>query len=140
MGKQESVTLVKNAIHRSDEPRHFMRIKPVKRRVTATYANELLANSHQSLKLQEAGMDLYEPVYYFPQEDVAMAHLSQSDHTTHCPLKGDTVYYHLDVNGKKLENAAWTYAKPNEYGRELEGKIAFDTRHIQVIEHVDQEA
>lgn len=138
MGSPQNVTLVKNAIHRSDEPRHFMRIKPVKRRVTATCGNELLANSRQSVKLQEAGMDLYEPVYYFPREDVAMAHLSKSDHTTHCPLKGDTVYYHLEANGRKLENAAWTYAKPNEHGKELQGKIAFDSKFIQIIEHVDQ--
>lgn len=132
----KDVTFVKNAIHRTEEPRHFMRLKMPEKLVTASINGYNLAESIRAIKLQEAGFDLYDPVYYFPREDVNKKLLTKSDHSTHCPLKGDTEYYHIQLDDQTLQNAAFSYVKTLDVGEELKDLIAFDQEKVQVIEHV----
>lgn len=138
MADQEAVTFVKNAIHRPDEPRHFMRLKQPGKLVTVTKNGVEVARSTKAIKLQEAGFDLYDPVYYFPKEDVNTALLDTTDLTTHCPLKGDTAYYNVKVNGETLDNAAFSYVSTFDYGEALKDLIAFDPNKLQVIEHIEE--
>lgn len=134
--KPEDVTFVKNAIHRPDEPRHFMRVKQPGKLVEAKINDKVVARSNQALKMQEAGFDLYDPVYYFYGTDVEISLLQPSDLSTHCPLKGDTKYYHLTVNGQTYENAAFCYAYPNMDNTEfLKEYMAFDQSQVQVTEY-----
>ena len=133
---EKKVTLVKNAIHNPDDARHFMRIKKVGTKVTATINGKEVASSSNALKVQEAGFDLYDPVYYFPKSDVLMDALEGTDKTTHCPLKGDTEYFGIHTEGKTLENAAWNYNQPYERSEQLRDHIGFDQTQVQVVEHV----
>ena len=61
------------------------------------------------------------PVWYFPQEDVRMDLLRETQHTTHCPWKGDTRYYAVG----DVERAAWTYPEPITGMERLRGLVAF---------------
>lgn len=139
MTTPKAVTFVKNAIHRPDEPRHFMRLKRQGNLVTATINGQELASSHNTIKMQEAGFDLYDPVYYFSKGEIDQTILEASETSTHCPLKGDTQYFHLKINGKIYENAAFCYAWPLEQVPELKDYIAFDQNRIQVIEHIAED-
>ena len=47
--------------------------------------------------------------------------LRETDHTTHCPWKGDTLYYALS----DVEKAAWTYPEPLAGMERLRGLVAF---------------
>lgn len=132
----EKVTLVKKAIHNPDDPRHFMRIKEPQTKVTARLGEVELAHTSRVLKVQEAGFDLYDPVYYFPKSDVLVDALERTDKTSHCPLKGDTEYYTINVNDESLKDAAWHYHKPYERSEILRDHIAFDQAQVQVVEHV----
>lgn len=136
MNSQKAITFVKNAIHRPDEPRHFMRLKRPDNLVTATLNGQTLASSRNTIKMQEAGFDLYDPVYYFPKGDIDSSILEVANTSTHCPLKGDTEYYHVKISGQSYDNAAFCYAWPLEEVNELKDYIAFDQNRIQVIEHV----
>ena len=133
---KKKVTLVKNAIHNPDDARHFMRIKHPKGKVTASINGKEIANSNHVLKVQEAGFDLYDPVYYFPKADVISDALKRTDKTTHCPLKGDTEYFNIHAEGSQLENAAWHYNQHYDYSEKLQGHIAFDQTKVQLVEHV----
>jgi uncharacterized protein (DUF427 family) len=134
---EEPVTFVKHAIHRPDEPRHFMRIKPVNGVVVAQVKNEVIVRSEKTLKLQEAGFDLYDPVYYFPKSAFAEGMLALANHSTHCPLKGDTEYYHLTIGGETYNFAAFCYNYPNmEETQVLQDYIAFDQSQVQVFEYL----
>ena len=135
----QDITFVKNAIHRPDEPRHFMRVKQLNKLVTASSDGFQLAESIRPLKVQEAGFDLYDPVYYFPREEVNMELLTQSDHTTHCPLKGDTEYYDIQLDHQTLSNAAFSYVKTLDSSEELKDLIAFDQEQVQIVEHLEDE-
>lgn len=119
-------TLVANAIHNPSEPRHFMRIKPVARRVAVRLGDEILAETTRAVRVLEAGKDLYDPVCYLPPSDVSGT-LRRNDRTTHCPLKGDAVYFDLTdaVGGIRHSGIAWSYPEPYEFSAELAGLIAF---------------
>lgn len=132
------VTLVKNPIQRPDEPRHFMVLKPLEHRVTAKAATLVLADSASTIRVHEAGYDLYDPVVYFPRVDVRMELLQKSEKTTHCPLKGHTTYFDLILPDTVIPDAAWSYHEVFEFDPRLEQLrdcIAFDARYVAVLEH-----
>jgi uncharacterized protein (DUF427 family) len=62
--------------------------------------------------------------YYIPEEDV-MATLRPSVLTTLCVWKGIARYRHLDLDGRTLPDAAWTYPLPSPLAWPIRGMIAF---------------
>jgi uncharacterized protein (DUF427 family) len=90
----------------------------IPRRVRGIKGGETVVDSKRVHMLHESRIL---PVWYFPQEDVRMDLLRQTDHTTHCPWKGDTVYYALG----DVEQAAWTYPEPLAGMERLKGLVAF---------------
>ena len=52
------------------------------------------------------------PVPYAPIEDFDAALLVPTEHTTHCPFKGDASYWSVRVGADLRENAVWTYEDP----------------------------
>lgn len=82
----------------------------------------VLGESRDALEMSEGDMA---PVIYFPRKDVAMAFLDASDHTTHCPHKGDASYFHLVNKSATLRNAVWSYETPHEDVAAIKGHLAF---------------
>lgn len=126
----ESITLVADAIHRPDEPRHFMEFMFPDARWLARIADIVVADSTRVLKLAEVGFHIYDPVIYFPLSDTAMAHLEATEKSTHCPLKGDTHYYDFVAGDERRPEIAWRYAKPLPFAEKLRDYIAFDRRQV----------
>ena len=62
---------------------------------------------------------------YFPLDSVAQQFLRASNYTSFCPWKGTAHYYHIEVDGMKVENAAWFYPEPKPAAAEIKGRIAF---------------
>jgi uncharacterized protein (DUF427 family) len=112
-------------------PDHPISIEPTGARVTVTVAGKVVADTVNALTLQEAS---YPPVQYVPLADVDPAVLQHSDHTTHCPYKGDAAYFDLRVGDRLAENAVWTYAAPHEAVSSIEGYAAFYPKHVDAIE------
>lgn len=131
----QAITLSQASIHNPNEPRHFMRLKPARRRIRIYFGDSMLAETANAIRLMEVGKDFYDPVFYIPQEDI-QANLGQNRKTTHCPLKGDTRYFDLlGTEGSVLqENIAWCYTATLEIAAELKGLIAFDPSLITVVE------
>ncbi|MCS7071929.1 MAG: DUF427 domain-containing protein, partial [Anaerolinea sp.] len=63
--------------------------------------------------------------HYFPPEAVRKEFLTESDHHTTCPWKGEASYYNVVVDGQINPNAAWYYPQPKEAARQIAGYIAF---------------
>lgn len=135
MQDKKEVTMVKKAIHNPDDPRHFARVRETGNEVVASQENKNIARSEATLKLLEVGYDIYDPVYYFPREDVKMDMLKKTAKTTHCPLKGDTEYFDLEVDGKKTPDAAWSYTRPYNRSEMIRDYIAFESSKVQVTEY-----
>ncbi len=62
---------------------------------------------------------------YFPQDSVHSEYFEPSDHTSICSWKGTAHYYHVVVNGKRNENAAWFYPEPKAAAANIKNYVAF---------------
>ncbi len=82
--------------------------------------------------VKEVGRDLYDHVTYLPRAGVNMEALVPIDKTTHCPLKGDTEYFDVVVDGERVAEAAWSYVETIEVAAELNGRIAFDASKVTI--------
>lgn len=98
-------------------------LHPHSGRVRIYSGNTLIADTENAIELCERG---YPDRYYIPREDVAMSMLSMSSTVTHCPFKGDTVYYSLDT----IADVAWSYGQPNEEMKAIAGHLAFDGKKV----------
>lgn len=67
------------------------------------------------------------PVLYAPVEDVDQSLLQPTEHTTHCPFKGDAAYWSVLVEGRVAENAVWGYPEPHDDAGWLRGHQAVYT-------------
>lgn len=93
----------------------------------------VLGETSDALELVEGDL---RPVIYFPRADVATAFLDPSDHTTHCPHKGDATHYSIVTKSTTLKNAAWSYENPLEDVARIKGYLAFYKGDKVAIEQV----
>lgn len=82
----------------------------------------VLGESTNALELSEPG---YENVIYFPRSDIAMEFLDATDHSTHCPHKGDASYFSIVTKSQTLENVGWSYENPKDGVARIKDHIAF---------------
>lgn len=91
-------------------PDHPIAIEHSPERIIVTLGRKILADSSHALILREAD---FPPVAYLPQEDVDMAALTASAHTTYCPYKGNCSYFSIPAGGERSIDAVWTYGSPH---------------------------
>jgi uncharacterized protein (DUF427 family) len=84
---------------------HRISTRPCPGRVRVTADGVLLAESDRALELHETGSPTR---IYLPREDVDLDRLSISATTSHCPFKGDAVYF----SAPGRADAFWSYAAP----------------------------
>ena len=92
-------------------------------------AGAVLGESANVLILTEGDMD---PVLYVPRPDLAMAFFDKTDHSTHCPHKGDASYYTLQAKSGPIVNAAWSYEDPIAGMEQIAGHLAFNSDKVTV--------
>jgi uncharacterized protein (DUF427 family) len=76
--------------------------------------------------------EVVEGNHYFPPESVAKEYLRESDTSTHCPWKGDSSYYSIEVDGASAEDAAWCYPEPKEAASNIRDHIAFYPNKVEI--------
>ncbi len=76
---------------------------------------------------------LVENNHYFPPASVNKTYLERSASHTICPWKGEASYYHLTVDGKRNNDAAWYYARPKSAAEKIKDYIAF-WRGVEILE------
>jgi uncharacterized protein (DUF427 family) len=101
---------------------HTLYFEDSPRRVRVMFGGETIADSKRAKLLHETG---HLPIYYFPDEDLRMDLLEESDHTTYCPFKGDASYWSVRVGDNVSENAVWSYPDPIDSAPPLAGYLAF---------------
>ena len=112
-------------------PDHPITIGPAAGRWQVRLAGQVIADSVDALVLRES---TYPQVIYFPRADVAMAQLSRTDRSTHCPYKGDAAYYSVEAGGQVAENAVWTYEQPYPAMAQIDGRLAFYPNKVEISE------
>ena len=115
---------------------HALYFEDSPKRVRAVFNGETVADSRSVKLMHETG---HLPVYYFPEEDLRHDLLEPTDHTTHCPFKGDAAYRSVRVGEKVAENAVWHYPDPAEYFAPLADYAAFYWEKMDAWYEEDEE-
>ncbi|MEP2532768.1 DUF427 domain-containing protein [Shimia sp.] len=100
---------------------------------TVRAGGAVLGESANALELSEGQHD---PVIYFPREDIAMAFLDQTDHSTVCANKGAAAYFTIVTKSRTIPNAGWSYEAPSEDAARIKGYIAFATSELVAVERI----
>jgi uncharacterized protein (DUF427 family) len=98
------------------------RVEAVSKRIVVVFSGVTIADTVASKRVLETS---HPPVYYIPQEDIAMAYLSKTSGTSFCEWKGRAIYYDVSVEGKRAERAAWSYPNPTSAFRTIKDHLAF---------------
>lgn len=112
-------------------PDHPITLTLHPRAVRVSFGGKVIAETKRALALRES---TYPPVFYIPREDVQMALFERTANASHCPYKGQASYYTAIVEGKRSENAAWSYETPFEHMAEIKNCLAFYPGRVDKIE------
>ncbi|MBD9651542.1 DUF427 domain-containing protein [Ensifer sp. ENS09] len=100
-------------------------------RVVVTLGGRVIADTRNALTLREASCPA---VQYIPREDTDMSLLERTDHSSHCPYKGDASYFSIPLGGELSRNAVWTYEDPHPAVAAIKGRLAFYPDRVDSIE------
>ena len=119
-----------------DKPEHFVTFEPSPKRIRVSFGGETIVDTTNGLIVYERGQV---PVYYLPREDAAMDLLTPTDHSTHCPFKGDASYFTVNAGGQTAENAVWSYELPFDEAAGMKDYIAFYWNKMDAWHEEDEE-
>ena len=115
---------------RAPGPDHPITISQTLGRVVVTAGGRTIADTHRALTLKEAS---YPAVQYIPREDADQTLLERTDHSTHCPYKGDAAYYSIPIAGDRARNAIWSYESPYPAVADIKDHFAFYPDRVDEI-------
>jgi uncharacterized protein (DUF427 family) len=98
------------------------RVEDVPERLRVLVGAVVLADTSRGRRvLETAGA----PVYYFPPADVRLDLLSASPTVTVCEWKGRATYHALRLDGRTIDDVAWSYPAPSPGFEQIAGYLAF---------------
>jgi len=97
-------------------------IEPSPRRVRAFAGGQAIADSRRVLLAFEPRRL---PVYYFPSADVRTDLLKQTDYSSGSGAESPLTRWNLELDGRTVENVAWTYREPDAARAPLKDHVAF---------------
>ncbi|KAJ5457391.1 hypothetical protein N7530_012665 [Penicillium desertorum] len=94
-----------------------------------------LAKIGNRIIAETATWKIVEHNVYFPRSAIIDDSILQgSDQSTFCSWKGYASYWHLKVDGRTLENAAWYYRDPYDAAADIKDHVAFYKDSVQIIQ------
>jgi uncharacterized protein (DUF427 family) len=119
-----------------DGERHVALV-PCAKRVRVVVNGRTVAETLRASLLLERGK---RPAYYFPREDVRTDLLEPGSHRSSSSLIGEASYWTLSADGRRCENALWSYEDPNSGLAAIKGLLAFDPAKVDHWLEEDEEA
>lgn len=93
----------------------------------------VIGESRAAIELSEGDLA---PVIYFPRDDIAMALLDDSAHTSTCPHKGTARYFSIQTKSETLQDTVWSYESPLAGLERIAGHVAFSTGEKVAVEQL----
>ena len=116
-------------------------LEKVSEHLNVVHQEKVIASTNNGYRVLETS---HPPVYYIPAEDVKMELLYPSSLSTYCEFKGRGGYYHLDINGNRIDNVAWYYQNPTPRFAAIKNYLAFYANKVEECyvgeERVDPQA
>jgi uncharacterized protein (DUF427 family) len=107
------------------------------RHVRVEVGGEVIAETRRPVVLYETGLPTR---YYIPKLDVRMDLLESTRTVTHCPYKGDAVYWSLKVGSTTYPDFVWSYPRPIPEIPKIEDLLCFYNEKVDIyVDGVKQE-
>ncbi|MDX8499299.1 DUF427 domain-containing protein [Mesorhizobium sp. VK4C] len=110
-------------------PDKVITIEPYRGAVTVRAGDVVVARSTRARLLSEPP---YPAVFYIPFDDIDFTKLARTEHSTHCPYKGDASYWSVLTAGESGKDAMWAYEEPFDEMTEIRDHGAFYTSKVTV--------
>ena len=104
------------------DPYHRVDVFESSRPATVRVGETVIARTRRPKLLFETSLP---PRVYVARADIDPAALIASETRTQCPYKGQAAYYSVQVDGRRIEDAAWTYDTPLPEGLKVAGDVCF---------------
>lgn len=98
------------------------RLERIGARLRVIFNGRAIADTTSGYRVLETS---HPPVYYIPPGDIAQPYVQAAAGGSWCEFKGQAKYWSLDVDGKRAENAAWSYPSPSPAFADIAGYLAF---------------
>jgi uncharacterized protein (DUF427 family) len=92
------------------------------RHVVVEVGGRPVADTRRAVRVCETS---HPPVYYVPRDDVAVGVLERARGGSWCEWKGAATYWDVVVDGRRTEQAAWSYEDPSPGFEHLRAAVAF---------------
>ena len=102
---------------------HDVTVRPADGLRTVELSGTTVARTDRALVLSETG---YPDRTYVPRADVEATIDGPTGKHTRCPFKGKADYWSVELEGERIENAAWSYEDPIESVAAIAGHLCFD--------------
>ncbi|MQA24330.1 MAG: DUF427 domain-containing protein [Micromonosporaceae bacterium] len=114
------------------DPYHRVDVRHASRRVRVLLDGATVAEAESVRLLSETGLPNR---YYIARADVREELLEPSDTRTVCPYKGTARYWSLRVDGRVIQDVAWSYPEPLENALKVRDDLCFS--HADIALEVD---
>lgn len=106
------------------------RVETSSEHVVVEHAGRSIADSHRALRVLETS---HPPTYYIPIADIADGVLepARSGLRTLCEFKGQARYWDLVVDGQRVPDVAWSFARPTPGFEALADHVAFYPSRVE---------
>jgi len=113
------------------KPDYPLEIVPSGKSVRVTLGGEVIAEANDAFVMTELD---YSPAYYIPIGDVRLDLMEKTDHSSHCPFKGNASYWTINAGGQTAENAVWSYETPFDEVALIRETMSFYISKVDAIE------
>ncbi len=98
------------------------RIERVDLRLVVSAFGKIVADTNTGYRILETS---HPPTYYIPNSDVALEFLIEGEHSSYCEFKGRAAYFSISTEGKRINNAAWSYPEPTSHFSDIANHLSF---------------
>ena len=96
--------------------------EPIPRQVTVKLLDTVIASSKAAIRVLETASP---PTVYIPPEDIRMDYLQPAAGHSFCEWKGQANYWTVEVPGRTVRQAGWSYPQPSDRFQSLAGYLSF---------------
>lgn len=116
----------------TESKEHYADVDSYNRKLTLVHQDKTVVQSQDALILKEVRKSVYDPVFYFPKDDLEVELEKIPDMQSHCPIKGEALYWNLKQNPVS-DYFAWSYEDPTSETKDIKGYIAFNLDYVTII-------
>ena len=111
------------------DPYHRVDVFEASRPVRVTAGCEPIAESDRAKLLYETGVPA---MVYVPGADIVAGALAPAGKRSRCPYKGEASYWHVQVDGRRIDDGAWSYEAPLAEALAVARHVCFAGEEIDV--------